>query len=72
MCQLFQDNTMKPLKQIILFIISFLTLQSCQKNNDKIDLNFEKEFQDSIKKNNAEFFKYQYETYTSKILLCKF
>ena len=55
---------MKPLKEIILFIISFLTLQSCQKNNDKIDLNFEKEFQDSIKKNNAEFFKYQYDGLT--------
>ena len=52
---------MKPLKQIILYITSFLALQGCQKNNDKIDLNFEKEFQDSIKKNDAEFFNFHYD-----------
>lgn len=55
---------MTLLKQIIFLIIGFLTLQSCQKNNAKIDLNFENEFQDSIKKNDAEFFRCQYDGLT--------
>ncbi len=55
---------MIPLKQISLFLIIILTIQNCQKNNDKIDLTFEKEFADSLEKNNATLFKYNYDGLT--------
>ena len=53
-----------PLKPFMILIMTILTFQSCRKNNDKIELAFEKEFSDSIKKNNAELFKYNYDELT--------
>lgn len=47
------------MKNTLLILLTFLTLQSCQKDNSKIYSAFENEFNDSIKKVNAKKFDFE-------------